>query len=469
MSDSGLPAAASPSATATATAPGTATPLARIGFLEFAPGITKLNGWTFLYLNLMIMPIVSFLSFSQGYVLKEMVAADPAEIGRTTSYLVTMQEIVALCLVGYAAALSDRFGRRPVYAFGVLVAGLGFALYGAASSVAELYVYRFIYAIGISFAGVMIAVTAADYPSEASRGKLAGISGFLNGLGVALGFFAFSRLPSVFQGLGYSNAEAGKYMLWALAGLAVTTAVVMHLGLAGGTPTGRKQRLSLLETLRIGLRQGSSNPRLVLCYAGAFVSRADLTLIATFVSLWLQEVARGEGLDGPAALLRAGLMTAIIQGVSLLWAPIAGILLDRFHRLACVVGSLFVAGIGYTLFGLQVDPFTPLGYFAAALVGMGQMSCILSSTALIGQESPINARGPVIGFASLAGNIGILATTFIGGFLFDRVAISAPIVLTGVANLLVFALALRIWVKDGRPTRFDPAEARSGTTLDFGH
>jgi MFS family permease len=455
VSDSGLPAAASPSATAPA--PGSGRPLARIGFLEFAPGITRLNGWTFLYLNFMIMPIVSFLSFSQGYVLKEMVAADPAEIGRTTSYLVTMQELVALCLVGYAAALSDRFGRRPVYAFGVLVAGLGFALYGAAASVTELYVYRFIYAIGISFAGVMIAVTAADYPSEASRGKLAGISGFL------------SRLPSVFQGLGYSNAEAGKYMLWALAGLAVTTAVVMHLGLAGGTPTGRKERLSMLETLRIGLRQGSSNPRLVLCYAGAFVSRADLTLIATFVSLWLQEVARGEGLDGPAALLRAGLMTAIIQGVSLLWAPIAGILLDRFHRLACVVGSLLVAGVGYTLFGLQVDPFTPLGYFAAALVGMGQMSCILSSTALIGQESPINARGPVIGFASLAGNIGILATTFIGGFLFDRVAISAPIVLTGVANLLVFALALRIWLKDGRPTRFDPAEARSGTTLDFGH
>jgi MFS family permease len=446
-----------------------ALPTARIGFLRFAPRISKTNAWTFLYLNLMIMPIVSFLSFSQPYVLKEIVGIPPEEQGRITGFLVTMQEIVALCLVGFAGGLSDRFGRRPIYALGVFIAGIGFALYGTASTAGDLYIFRFIYAVGVALAGVMIAVTAADYPSEECRGKLAGVTGLLNGLGVLLGTLIFATLPAFFQSQGVSNATAGRYMLFAMAALAISTAVVMQLGLAGGTPTGRTRKTSLMQTLRTGIAEGSANPRLLVCYAGAFVSRADLTLIAVFVSLWLQQVGRNQGLDGPAALKQATFMFVLIQLSSLLWAPVAGYLLDRFHRLTCVVGALAIAGFGYTLLGLQVQPFSPLGYAAAVLVGMGQMSCILSTTALIGQESPIEVRGSVIGLAGLCGALGILATSFIGGYLFDHVAISAPIVLTGIANLLVFGGALLVWLRNGRPIHYDPAEARSTEPLVVGH
>lgn len=457
MSDSGLTAAS-----------GTL-PTARIGFLRFAPRISKANAWTFLYLNLMIMPIVSFLSFSQPYVLKEIIGIPPEEQGRITGFLVTMQEIVALCLVGFAGGLSDRFGRRPIYALGVFIAGLGFALYGTANSAGDLYIYRFIYAVGVALAGVMIAVTAADYPAEECRGKLAGVTGLLNGLGVLLGTAIFATLPAFFQSQGVSNATAGRYMLFAMAALAISTAIVMQLGLAGGTPTGRTRKTSLMQTLRTGIGEGAANPRLLVCYAGAFVSRADLTLIAVFVSLWLQQVGRNQGLDGPAALKQATFMFVLIQLSSLLWAPVAGILLDRFNRLACVVGALAIAGFGYTLLGLQVQPFSPLGYVGAVLVGMGQMSCILSTTALIGQESPIDVRGSVIGLAGLCGAFGILATSFIGGYLFDHVAISAPIVLTGIANLLVFGGALLVWLRTGRPVRYDPADARSTEPLVVPH
>jgi MFS family permease len=462
---------------ATAASPGTAAApesdapegRARIGFLRFAPRITQANAWTFLYLNLMIMPIVSFLSFSQPYVLKEIIGIPAEEQGRITGFLVTMQEIVALCLVGFAGGLSDRFGRRPIYALGVLIAGIGFALYGTANSATDLYIYRFVYAVGVALAGVMIAVTAADYPAEACRGKLAGTTGLLNGLGVLLGTVIFATLPSFLQSQGVSNAMAGRYMLWAMAGLAISTAIVMQLGLAGGTPTGRIRKTSLAQTLRTGIAEGAANPRLLVCYAGAFVSRADLTLIAVFVSLWLQQVARNEGLDGPAALKQATFMFVLIQLSSLLWAPVAGFLLDRYHRLVCVVGALLIAGVGYTLLGLQAQPFSPIGYAGAVLVGMGQMSCILSTTALLGQESPIAVRGSVIGLASLCGAVGILATSFIGGYLFDHVAISAPIVLTGLANLIVFGGALMVWLRTGRPVHYDPDEAGAREPIMVGH
>lgn len=441
----------------------------RIGPIEFAAGISGVNAWTFLYLNLMIMPIVSFLSFSQPYVLNEIVGIPPEQQGRITGFLVTMQEIVALCLIGFVGALSDRFGRRPLYAMGVLVAGLGFALYGFAASETDLYIFRFVYAIGVAIAGVMIAVTAADYPAESSRGKLSGATGLLNGLGVGLATALVATLPAMFRDQGMGSAEAGRYMLLTMAGICVVTAVFMQLGLKGGTPTGKRSKIPLARMLAIGVRQGRENPRLLVCYAGSFVARADLTLVATFVSLWLQQAGRNEGLSGPEAIAKAGIMFAVIQGSSLLWAPFAGYFIDRFHRLACVVVALLLGGIGYVLLGLQEHPFGLLGFVGCVLVGVGQMSVILTVTGLLGQETPIDVRGSVIGFAGLCGAAGILLTSFVGGYLFDHWMISGPIILTGLANLAIFAGALYVWLKDGRPLHFDPREARSADSVGFGH
>lgn len=441
----------------------------RIGPIEFAPGVTGLNACTYLYVSLIVMPIVSFLSFTQPYVLNEIVGIPLEEQGRVTGFLVTMQEIVALCLIGFVSALSDRFGRRPIYAAGAFIAGIGFGLYGFAGSEQDLYLYRFIYAVGVTGVGAMIAVTAADYPAENSRGKLSGATGLLNGLGVGLAILLGSTIPAVLKARGFSGADAGRYMLLTVAAICVVTAIIMHLGLKGGTPTGKRSKVGLMKTLQIGLQQGRMNPRLIICYAGSGVGRADLTLVVTFVSLWLQQLGRDEGMSGAEALKSAGIMLAIIQGSSVLSAPFIGIAIDRFHRLASVMVALLVAGAGYTLLGLQVHPFAPLGYLGCAMVGIGQMGVILTVTGLLGQETPIDVRGSVIGFAGLCGAGGILFTSFAGGYLFDHWMASGPIVLTGVANLLIGIGAFVVWNRDGRPVRFDPAEAKSLEPAGFGH
>ena len=73
-----------------------------IGPIEFAPGVSGTNAWTFLYLNLMIMPVVAFLSIAQPYVLREIVGIAEGEIGRITGYLITMQELVGFVQIGRA-------------------------------------------------------------------------------------------------------------------------------------------------------------------------------------------------------------------------------------------------------------------------------------------------------------------------------------------------------------------------------
>lgn len=114
----------------------------RIGPIEFAKDISGVNAWTFLYTNFMIMPIVAFLSISQPYVLSEIVGIPESEQGRITGFLVTMQEVVALALIGIVGALSDRFGRRPLFALGVLIAAIGFALYSTAETEFDLLAFR---------------------------------------------------------------------------------------------------------------------------------------------------------------------------------------------------------------------------------------------------------------------------------------------------------------------------------------
>jgi MFS family permease len=447
-------------------APGT-----RIGPIEFAPGISRLNAWTYLYQSFVTVALFSFLSFAQPYVLSEVLRIPADQAGRITGALVTMQEIVGLLLVGYAGALSDRVGRRPLFALGFVLMAAGYALFPFAGGTVELFAYRFVYALGIAVSGVLFAVIAADYPAESSRGKLAGAGGLLNGLGVALAAVAFSQLPALSTAAGYSSAEAARLLLLGVAALSLATAVILHFGLKGGTPGRRRSKVTLLTTMRVGIREGLGNRRLLLCYAGGFISRADLTLVATFISLWLQQAGRNDGLSAEEAIAKAGMVFGIIQGTSLLWAPVAGLLLDRVHRLACLVAALGVAGIGYTFLGLQEHPFGPAGLAGAMLVGIGQMSVILSATALMGQETPIDSRGAVIGLAGFCGAVGILTTSVAGGFLYDHWRISGPVLFVGGANLVVFAYGLWLWFADGRPLRFDAREAarHGGGVVEVAH
>jgi len=132
------------------------------------------------------------------------------------------------------------------------------------------------------------------------------------------------------------------------------------------------------------------------------------------------------------------------------------------------VTGLLITMHEIVLLGLQDQPFSPLGYLGCVLVGIGQMSVILSVTGLLGQETPVNVRGSVIGLAGLCGSVGILVTSLAGGYLFDYWKISVPIILVGVANLVAFVFALIVWLRSGRPVRFDPSGARSSSMLGLG-
>jgi MFS family permease len=124
---------------------------------------------------------------------------------------------------------------------------------------------------------------------------------------------------------------------------------------------------------------------------------------------------------------------------------------DRFDRTLGVALAMALAAIAYLTVGLIPDPLSPAMYFAAVLLGIGEMSGILSSQSLVGQVSGDRGRGAVIGVFSMFGAAGILSITLVGGRLFDSWRPSAPYIVMGVADAVLAVFALVIYFRTRSP------------------
>ena len=134
------------------------------------------------------------------------------------------------------------------------------------------------------------------------------------------------------------------------------------------------------------------------------------------------------------------------------WAPVWGLILDRWDRLTVVCIAMLVAACGYLLVGLSSSPVGVAFIPSALLLGCGEVGAILSGGALVGQEAPAEIRGSVIGLFMLVGGIGLLTIGVIGGWLFDAWMPGGVFILVACANGIVFVTALLLRLTELRPT-----------------
>jgi MFS family permease len=262
--------------------------------------------------------------------------------------------------------------------------------------------------------------------------------GFLNGLGIVILNQFFGGLPKTLVAKGFSGTEAGFWAHAAIAGTAVLAAIVLFIGLKGGTPVRHEERLPLKELLTSGFRH-ARNPRILLSYAAAFVARGDQSIIGTFVPLWGMTTGIAMGMEPAEAVKKGTFIFIISQAAALLWAPVIGIFIDRWNRVTALTFCMGLAAIGYLSLALIGNPLETYSLVFFVLLGIGQISAFLGSQSLIGQEAPKEARGSVIGAFNISGAIGILFITTTGGRLFDGMSPKAPFIIVGAVNLLVMA------------------------------
>jgi MFS family permease len=422
-----------------------------LGPIQLAPGVERRHVLCYLFAAWVSIGLYTYFTALTPYLLEVNLGLPQAEHGRVSGSLQFWQEIGLLASIGWWGAMSDRYGRRPVYVAGFAIMALGYGLYAFATSVTELLAYRMVLAVGIAATSAMLATMIADYPQDASRGKLTGLAFFLNGFGSVIFFLGLTKLPLLFESAGASHVRAGQFAFLAIGGIALTAAVVM-LGLKPGRPVTHNVRTPLSKLVIEGIA-AARMPRIALCYGSAFAARADMAIVTLFGTLWVTQSATTAGLSAPQAAALAGMVIGITQGAALLWSPLFGVIGDRVNRVTLLIVAFLLATVGYGWVSMLDQPTLPQAIPALALLGVGLSSTVLASSLLLSQEAPAHLRGSVFGLQSFSGALGILAISAGGGWLFDAVGPHAPFFAMAVANALILAWSLAVHVVERRAGR----------------
>jgi MFS family permease len=329
----------------------------------------------------------------------------------------------------------------------------GLVIYPFAGNQTELVLYRIAFAMGIAVAPLMLSACVVDASQEKSRGKWVASNNLLQGLGVVAMAVGLANLPLWFASRGADTVSAGRYAFWTAAAIAVLAAAVMAVGLPRTIPRpATADRPSLWASIGRAARLGAANPRLAIAYCGGFIGRGDFVVVGAFFSLWITQAGIASGMSPAASVARAGMFFGLLQLAGMGWAFFMGIIADRVNRVTGVCIAYGLAAGSYLLLGQVDDPFAGGFLPIVIFVGIGEISVIVATGALLGQEAPLEERGPIVGLFNASGGLGILFATAAGGYVFDRFGPTAPFTMMAVLNAALLAAAIAV-------RRFAPARA----------
>jgi MFS family permease len=110
-----------------------------------------------------------------------------------------------------------------------------------------------------------------------------------------------------------------------------------------------------------------------------------------------------------------------------------------------------LATAGYSLIGWAEDPMAGSFIPLAILLGIGEVSVIVTGGALLGQEAKASMRGAVVGVFNTMGGIGIIIASGLGGVLYDAIGRAAPFTMMGILNGLLLLTAIAVRLRAGVP------------------
>ena len=427
----------------------------KFGPFWIMPGLSRANVATIVLASFSTVAMIVFMSLIQPYLLNEVVKIPEARQGQVTGYLTAMQEFIVVLLVGVVGAWSDRVGRRFIYALGFAVLGVAYVIYPLATNELELYLYRAIFALGLVLVPVMLSATVQDTPQEGSRGKWVGFMNLCQGVGVVLlATMLLGKAPAWFVSLGYAPDVAGRLSLWCAGGICGLVALVLWRGLPAdmGKATVKKTS-SVASQFRDGVIEGFRNPRLAIAFFAAFIGRGDLVIVGSFLTLRITQHGIDQGMTTAEASGKAFMLFGVVQIAAIGWAFFMGIIADRGNRMTAICIALALATIGYSLVGVAVDPLAGAFIPIAILLGMGEVSVIVTGGALFGQEARADIRGTLVGVFNTMGGIGIIIVSGLGGYIYDAVGRASPFTMMGILNGLLLVAAIAVRLRAGEPNK----------------
>lgn len=432
--------------------PGASSPAqSRIGPILLAPGYRPRHVVSIFFVTCVGVSMIEFANILTPLILGQQLHIAPTKQGIVAGTLGATQQIGTLLFVMVAGALADILGRRAMLLWTLIGLFLCLLAYPFVFSVTLLFVLRFLW--GLAFAGYSSSSTVAmDIPDNRSRGKFNSLALLVPWLAASGFILVTSRWPGAFRGLGYSAHGALFWTcflvaLFPLSGAIVTAAFfndpykrTLSATSAGVADHSRAIFGKIRDVLAYA--RGNRNFGLIL-FIGS-VARSDTLIIGSFLGLWIVNAGRVEGIDAFTAAKTAGLIAAIRFITKVTGAPLFGVITDKVNRMGLMLASLAMMTAAFGFFGLITNPFGFAMMVAAFLMGFAESAESIASQSLLAQEAPAHLRGSTVGVFSFLGTTTMAGINLLGGYLFDKVGFSSPMLMEGVFHLLV--LIISIWI-----------------------
>lgn len=345
--------------------------------------------------------------------------ATPARVGLALGIYGLAQ---ALCQMPLGMA-SDRLGRKPVIAIGLLVFALGSGVAGLAHSVAGIALGRLLQGVGA--VGSAVLALAADLTREEHRTKAMAAIGMTIGLAFAA---ALAAGPVIDRWIGVPG------MFWLTAGLAGFALLLLYVAVPDPASSEVHADSEAVPAL---LSRVLRDPELLRLDFGILAQHAILT--ATFLGVPL--VFQAAGVSGGAewrVYLPALVVSVLIMVPLIIQAERHGrmrpILLGAVAAIAVAQAGFLLPVGGWWLPALAVTLFfTAFNFLEAAL------------PSLISRLAPRQAKGTAMGVYSSAQFLGIFLGGVVGGWCQGRFGLMG-----GFGFSLVMAC---LWLVSALPLR----------------
>ncbi|MBP1972263.1 MDR family MFS transporter [Cohnella thailandensis] len=340
----------------------------------------------------------------------------------TTAYMVA--EMACMPIFG---KLSDMYGRKRFFIFGIVVFMAGSALCGMAQSIVELSIFRAVQGVG---AGAMVSIAFTilfDVVSPKDRGKMMGAFGAVFGLSSVVGpllggyitdhldwsWIFYINLPLGFIALLMialfykESAEHSRQKIdWAGSILLVGAVVCFIFGLELGGKTyawdspqiiGLFAGFAVLVALLVAVEKKAAEPIISFglfrsrLYATsnlvAMLSGAAYMTAAIFIPIYVQGVLGGSASN-------SGLTLLPMMAGSVVTATLGGFLMTKLQYRTIMMGTLAILLIGLVLLS-QITADTSRLLITAIMIliglGIGASFSVLSTSVL--HSFPATQRG----------------------------------------------------------------------------
>ena len=336
---------------------------------------------------------------------------------------------------------------------GFLFIACSYGLVVISDDTSTYFIFRIIGEFGRTWIYIGCFALVNEFVIESRRGKANMVIDLLNGILIVVGLFAGRSIIA-----GVDSVDGLNESLFLICGCYLIFGSVFALLVK--RPFGLLQEYQSPQSSNSAnpLSSHSVNPKIALSILALAIGSLALLTQTSYFTLWLLAASREAGLSTAEAITKSSFQL-IWQNLIFIVSAIAfGILADRLNRLLVLLFGLLLLGVSYVAIGVANDPLGVLSINLFRIYAIGGGAVLVCGMTLLTQETPKRRMVRSIGLSVIVSTLVIGIGTFIGGELFDNFGGAAPFLFCGAMALVLFALALWIYLRSPGPSA---AEYRS--------